>query len=306
MDVITGLKPPPSLPKNTIVTIGNFDGVHLGHQKILLFLVDQAKKRNLYSLVLTFSPHPEEILSKGKIVMIQTLTQRLKTIEKFGVHGVLVTPFDEQFSNLSSEEFIQKILLNSLKAKEIVIGDNFRFGKNREGGINALQALAPRLGFEAHKIPSVIEGGKIVSSSLIRRSLLEGEIEEANTLLGRYYEIKGNVIKGKARGKVLGFPTANIEAKNDIIPLGVYISQVRINSETLPAITNAGLRPTFDKEEMQIESYIINFNRNLYGEEIDIIFINKIRDEMKFKSPEELSLQISKDLEQAKTYFKLI
>jgi len=306
MDVITGLKPPPSLPKNTIVTIGNFDGVHLGHQKILLFLVDQAKKRNLYSLVLTFSPHPEEILSKGKIVMIQTLTQRLKTIEKFGVHGVLVTPFDEQFSNLSSEEFIQKTLLNSLKAKEIVIGDNFRFGKNREGDINALQALASRLGFEAHKIPSVIEGGKIVSSSLIRRSLLEGEIEEANTLLGRYYEIRGNVIKGKARGKVLGFPTANIEAKNDIIPLGVYISQVRINSETLPAITNAGLRPTFDKEEMQIESYIINFNRNLYGEEINIIFIKKIRDEMKFKSPEELSLQISKDLEQAKTYFKLI
>lgn len=306
MDVITGLRPPPSLPKNTIVTIGNFDGVHLGHQKILLFLVDQAKKRNLYSLVLTFSPHPEEILSKGKIVMIQTLAQRLKTIENFGVHGVLVTPFDEQFSNLSSEEFIQKILLNSLKAKEIVIGDNFRFGKNREGDINALQALASRLGFEAHKIPSVIEGGKIVSSSLIRRSLLEGEIEEVNTLLGRCYEIKGKVIKGKARGKVLGFPTANIEAKNDIIPFGVYISQVRINSETLPAITNAGLRPTFDKEEMQIESYIINFNRNLYGEEIDIIFIKKIRDEMKFKSPEELSLQISKDLEQAKTYFKLI
>lgn len=306
MDVITGLKPPPSLPKNTIVTIGNFDGVHLGHQKILLFLVDQAKKRDLYSLVLTFSPHPEEILSKGRIVLIQTLAQRLKTIEKFGVHGVLVTPFDEQFSNLSSEEFIQKILLDSLRAKEIVIGDNFRFGKNREGDINALQALASRLGFEAHKIPSVIEGGKIVSSSLIRRSLIEGEIEEANTLLGRCYEIKGNVIKGKARGKALGFPTANIEAKNDIIPLGVYISQVRINSETLPAITNAGLRPTFDKEEMQIESYIINFNRNLYGEEIDIIFIKKIRDEMKFKSPEELSLQISRDLEQAKTYFKLI
>lgn len=305
MDVITGLELPPSLPQNTIVTIGNFDGVHLGHQKILLFLVDQAKKRNLYSLVLTFSPHPEEILGKGKIMMIQTLEQRLETIEKFGVQGVSVTAFDEQFSSLSSENFIQKILLNFLMAKEIVIGENFRFGKDREGDINTLHALAHRLDFQAHKIPSVVKEGKIVSSSLIRRFLLEGKIEEANALLGRYYEIKGRVIKGKSRGKGLGFPTANIDPKNDIIPLGVYVSQVRINSETFPAITNAGLRPTFNKEEMQIESYIINFNKNLYGEEMDIIFIKKIRNEMKFKSPEELSLQISKDLEQTKTYFRL-
>jgi len=305
MEVIKGLENLPTLAKNTIVTIGNFDGVHLGHQKILKFLVVEARKYDLFSLVLTFSPHPEKIFGKS-IRMIQTLDQRLETIKKFGIQGVIVTPFDERFSNLSSREFIQKILVNTLQAKEVVIGENFHFGQNREGDISTLHSLGTRFGFRAHRIPSVIKDRKIVSSSLIRSLLQEGKIEEANTLLGSFYEIAGKVIKGKTRGKALGFPTANVKTENEIIPLGVFISQVKINSKTLPSITNVGRHPTFDQEEIQIESHIIHFDKNLYGKEIAIRFIKKIRNEIKFKSPKDLSLQIRKDLEQAKAYFKLI
>ena len=305
MEVIEGLETLSSLSKNTIITIGNFDGLHLGHKKILQFLVQEAEKYDLFSLVLTFSPHPDIILGKGKVKMIQTLDQRLKAIEKFGIQAVLITPFNREFFNLSSDDFIQKILVNTLKTEEVVIGENFQFGKNREGNINTLRTLGSRLGFRVHEIPKVIKGGKTVSSSLIRSLLLEGKIEEANLLLGRYYEIEGKVIKGKDRGKILGFPTANIKTENEIIPLGVYISLVTINSNSYPSITNAGLRPTFGQEDMQIESYIIDFNQKLYGQEMVVKFIKKIREEIKFKSPQELSLQINKDLGQAKAYFKL-
>lgn len=306
MEVINGLKTPSPLSKNTIVTIGNFDGVHLGHEKILQFLIQEAQKYDLFSLVLTFSPHPDILLGKGKIKMIQTLDQRLKAIEKFGIHAVLITPFDKEFSNLSSDEFIQKIVVSALKAEEVVIGEDFQFGKNREGNINTLRAMDPRLSFRVHEISNVIKDGRTVSSSLIRHLLQEGKVEEANILLGRYYEIEGRVIKGKDRGKALGFPTANIETENEIIPMGVYVSQVVIDSRPYPSLTNAGGRPTFGQEDMQIESYIIDFDKKFYGQEIAVRFIKKIRDEIKFKSPEELSLQIKQDLGQAKAYFKLV
>jgi len=305
MEVISGLKVPSSLSKNTIITIGNFDGVHLGHKKILQFLIREAQQYDLFSLVLTFSPHPDIILGKGKVKMIQTLDQRLKAIEKFGIQAVLITSFDKEFSNLSSEEFIQKVMVNALNAEEVVIGEGFQFGKNREGNINTLRALGAHLNFRVHEIPKVIKDGRTVSSSLIRRLLQEGKIEEANILLGRYYEIEGKVIKGKDRGKVIGFPTANIKTENEIIPMGVYVSQVVIDSRTYPSLTNAGCRPTFGREDMQVESYIIDFDRKLYGQEIAVRLIKKIRDEIKFKSPEELSLQIRKDLKQAEAYFKL-
>jgi len=304
MEVIHGLKALPPLSKNTIITIGNFDGVHLGHKKILQFLVDEAIKYNLLSLVLTFSLHPDIILGKGKVRMIQTLHQRLIAIERFGIQRVLIIPFDKEFSNLSNYDFIQQILVSALKVEEIVIGENFQFGKNRAGNISTLRTLGSRLSFRVHEIPKVVKGGVIVSSSLIRSLLQEGKVEEANILLGKDYEIEGKVIKGKDRGKSLGFPTANIETENEIIPLGVYVSQVVIDSRTYPSLTNAGLRPTFGQKDMQIESYIIDFNQKLYGKEITVRFIKKIRDEIKFKSPEDLSHQIKQDLGQAKAYFQ--
>jgi riboflavin kinase/FMN adenylyltransferase len=306
MEVIKGFEKFESFSSDSILAIGNFDGIHLGHQKILQLLEEKAKKHALPSLVLTFSPHPEKILG-GKIVkMIQTLDQRVREIEKFGIEAVLVVPFDEKFSSLSGQDFIRQIVVNTLKAKEVIVGENFRFGKNREGDISLLRQSAARFNFQVHSIPPVVKDGMAVSSSLIRSSLQEGKIEIANDLLGRLYEIEGSVIKGKARGKALGFPTANIETENEIIPPGVFISTAWIDSKSFPSLTNVGNRPTFHQNETIIESFIINLNKNLYGEKIRVNFIKKIRDEMKFKTPNDLSQQIKKDLEKAKDYFSKV
>jgi len=303
MQVINGLEEFPSFSSDSILAIGNFDGIHLGHQKILQLLEEKAKKHALPSLVLTFSPHPEKILG-GKIVkMIQTLDQRVREIKKFGIETVLVVPFDEKFSSLSGQDFIQKIVVNTLKAKEVIVGENFRFGKNREGDISLLRQSASRFNFRVYSIPPVVKDGMVVSSSLIRSSLQEGNIETANNLLGRLYEIEGNVIKGKSRGKALGFPTANIETENEIIPPGVFITTAWIDSKSFPSLTNVGNRPTFHQKEIIIESFIINLNKNLYEEKIRVNFIKKLRNEMKFKTPDDLSQQIKKDLEKAKNYF---
>lgn len=305
MEIIDGFEKLPRLSKNSIIAIGNFDGIHLGHKKILEFLEKKAKINALFSLVLTFSPHPERILGRKRIKMIQTIYQRVDEIKKSGIETVLIVSFDEKFSSLSSQEFVQKIVVRRLKAKALIVGENFRFGKNREGDISLLLRLAQRYNFQVHSIPPVTREGTIVSSSVIRKYLQEGKIEKANILLGRTYEIKGKVIKGKSRGKTLGFPTANIETKNEIIPQGVFISTTGIGSEKFPSLTNIGSCPTFNQKETHIESFIINLNKDLYGKDIRIHFLKKIRDEMKFKTQSELSQQIKKDLETAKRYFKL-
>ena len=306
MQVINGFEKFPSFPSDSILAIGNFDGIHLGHQKILQLLEEKAKKHALPSLVLTFSPHPEKILAEKIIKMIQTLNQRVREIEKFGIEAVLIVPFDEKFSSLSGHDFIQKIVVNTLKAKEVIVGENFRFGKNREGDISLLRQSASRFNFRVYSIPPVVKDEMGVSSSLIRSSLQEGKIDIANDLLGRLYEIEGSVIKGKSRGKALGFPTANIATENEIIPPGVFITTAWIDSKSFPSLTNVGNRPTFHQKETIIESFIINLNKNLYGEKIRVNFIKKIRNEMKFKTPDDLSQQIKKDLEKAKDYFRKV
>lgn len=304
MELIHGFESLPPLSKKTAVTIGNFDGVHLGHRKILQFLVKEAKRSDLFSLVLTFSPHPDTILGKDKIRLIQTLEQRVESITNIGVHYILLTPFNREFYALSGKDFVNKILAATLKAQEVVVGENFRFGKNREGDISILRALGSQFRLDVHEIPSVVKNGKTVSSSLIRDLLFEGQIEKANSLLGRHYEIKGKVVRGSSRGKSLGFPTANIKTENEIIPLGAYITEVKVDMHSFPSMTNAGYRPTFGVYEMQIESFLINFHQNLYGKALTIEFIKKIRDEIKFRTPEELTAQLKKDLEVTKAYFQ--
>ncbi|NQT78844.1 MAG: bifunctional riboflavin kinase/FAD synthetase [Candidatus Aminicenantes bacterium] len=305
MEVINGFEKLPQISNFSIITIGNFDGIHLGHQKILHFLAEKAKKHSLLSLILTFSPHPEKILGKKRTKMIQTLDQRIKELNKYNIKACLIVPFDDNFSSLSSQDFIQQIVLNTLKAKMVIVGENFHFGKNREGDISQLHRLASQFNFQVFSIPSVTIEGKTVSSSLVRSFLREGKIEKVYTLLGRSFEIEGKVIRGKSRGKALGFPTANIETENEIVPPGVFITTAWLKSKKFLSLTNVGTRPTFNQQETNIESYIINFNKNLYGEKIRINFIKKIRDEIKFKTSEDLSRQIKKDLETTKLYFKL-
>jgi len=304
MQGIKSLKDIPSPPDNCAVAIGNFDGVHLGHRKILHVLTEDAKKNNLFPLLLTFHPHPAKILAKRKIELLQTIEQRLDEIKKSGIQMVVVLSFDHNLSQITAEEFIRTIIIQKLMAKKVIVGDNFRFGKDRDGDVAKLQELASRYGFSIQSIPPVTVQGSAVSSSLIRKLLQKGEIKKANMLLGRPYEIEGTVVRGKSRGKRLGYPTANIHPLNDIAPPGVFISNVGIGSHIYPSITHVGSKPTFNEKDIMIESYIIDYNDSLYKKKLRVSFLEKIREEKKFETPEALSLQIKKDLEQTLLYFQ--
>ncbi len=305
MKIITGFENLPSLSQETVIAIGNFDGVHLGHKKILEILVKKADELGLLSMVLSFSPHPENILGEKGIKMIQTLDQRLEAIEKFGIQLALIIPFDKKISSLSGEEFIQKIVIHLLRARVLIVGENFRFGKNRKGDVHLLRRMASQYALQVYSLPSISKEGMAVSSSLIRQFLQEGRIEKANILLDKAYEIEGKVIKGKSIGKHIGFPTANIQTHNEILPPGVFITYVVMDSTALPSLTNIGHRPTFGPQEKNIESYIIDFDKDLYGRKIRIQFIKKLREEIKFESPAALSHQIKKDISAAKNYFNI-
>jgi riboflavin kinase/FMN adenylyltransferase len=304
MQGIKSLKDIPTPPDNCAVAIGNFDGIHLGHRKILQVLVQDAKNNNLYPVLLTFHPHPAKILAERKIELLQTIEQRLNEINKFGVQMTVVLSFDSNFALVTAEEFIRTIILQKLRAKKVIVGYNFRFGRNREGDLAKLQELASRYGFSVQSLPPVSVQGSVVSSSSIRKLLHLGEIEKANTLLGRPYEIEGTVVRGKSRGKRLGYPTANIHSLNDISPPGVFISKVGIGSEIFSSVTHVGSKPTFDEKEVMIESYIIDYDNSLYKKKLRVLFLKKIREEKKFDTPEALSLQIKKDLEKTFAYFR--
>ncbi len=303
MQIIKNFTNFPSFPKNTSVAIGNFDGVHLGHQKILRVLTDEAKKKGLLPVVLTFSPHPIKVLDKGQIHMLQSLDQRLREIGLFPIHTALILNFDRKLANRTAQDFLENIVLKLLRAQEIIVGENFCFGRNREGCIDTLKKLAQKLSFDVRSIPPVSVGGAVVSSSNIRKLLWEGEIEKAATLLGRSYEIEGEVIKGKSRGKTLGFPTANIQTSNEITPGGVFLSAIYLEGKNYPSLTNIGTCPTFHQKDRNIETYILHFDADIYGKTIRIRFLKKVRDEINFDSPEALSHQIQKDIQAAEAFF---
>ena len=306
MQIIRSLGDFPALKKNNVAAIGNFDGIHLGHKKILQFLAGEAKKHKLSSLVLTFSPHPERYFEKKPVKMIQTMDQRLEAIKEKNIDKTLVLPFSEEIASLNSRDFIKKILIDTLHVEEIIVGENFRFGKNRAGNVRILKKLSSLCGFKFFSIPSEKRHGRIVSSSLIRSLLLKGAVEEANALLGHPYEIEGTVIKGRSRGKSLGFPTANISTGNEIVPHGIYFSYVFSRGQKHPSLTNIGTIPTFGLAETQIESHLIDFSENLYGQEQKIQLLKKLRDEIKFSTPRQLVDQMKKDLAAAITFFKTI
>lgn len=303
MERIKSLQDIPSPPDDCTVAIGNFDGVHRGHRKIIKVLLEEAKKDNLYPLLLTFHPHPAKVLTDRKIELLQTLEQRLTEIKKSGVRMVVVISFDHTFAQITADEFIRTIIIQKLKAKKVIVGENFRFGKDRLGDVAELNKLAPQYGFSVQSILPLTVEDSMVSSSLIRELLHLGEIERANTLIGRPYEIEGTVVRGKSRGKRLGFPTANIHPLNDIAPPGVFISKVWIGSKIFQAVTHVGSKPTFNEKEIMIESYIIDYNNSLYEKKLCVQFLKRIREEMKFETPEALSSQIKKDLDETLTYF---
>ncbi|PWK26590.1 riboflavin kinase/FMN adenylyltransferase [Arcicella aurantiaca] len=299
MNVYYGLEEFKKL-ENAVVTSGTFDGVHLGHRKILNRLIEVAQQTEGESVVLTFYPHPRTVISPdNKVVnLLSTLDEKIELLEKSGIQHLVIIPFTREFSELSSEEFIQKILIQTIGTKTLVIGFDHRFGKNREGSFEYLKVHKANYGFEIEEISRQDIENIGVSSSKIRKALQDGDIQLADHFLGRNYSLSGVIVKGKQLGRTIGFPTANIQVREiaKLIPTtGVYAVKVGYNGNELKGMLNIGNRPTVDGTFQTIEVNIFDFDREIYGENLTVEFIQKIRNEQKFNGLDELKAQIAKD-----------
>jgi riboflavin kinase/FMN adenylyltransferase len=291
-----------------VVTIGTFDGVHIGHKAILKRLVETAQKENLDSTVLTFFPHPRMVLQQNvDIKLLNTITERTQLLENTGLDNLVIHPFTHAFSRLTALEYVRDILVNSLKAKKIIIGYDHRFGRNRNANIEDLKEFGRTFNFEVVEISAKEIDDVAVSSTKIRKALNEGDIEAANTFLGYNFMITGEVIRGKAIGRTINYPTANLKLteKYKLVPKnGVYIVQSYIERKKIFGITSIGTNPTVDGKEKTIETHFLDFNQDLYGTEITIEFLKFIRNEETFNSLEALRKEILKDENFAKQYLK--
>ncbi|WP_445666010.1 bifunctional riboflavin kinase/FAD synthetase [Fodinibius sp. AD559] len=292
--------------ENTVLTVGTFDGVHAGHRAIIDTVVDKAKEKGARSVLVTFDPHPRNIINSGDdgIKLLTTLEERCEILEELGIDRMIVIPFDRDFSLLSSEEFIRDIIHKKIGVTEFVIGYDHHFGRNREGTIETIETLGGELGFDSYVVSKHEVGEQTVSSTAIRNAISEeGNIEQATEFLQRPYRLNGTVVHGDKRGKKIGFPTANIKPEhvNKIIPKdGVYAVKVRINGDWFNGMMNIGTRPTFDGERQTLEVHLFDFDGDIYGKEVQVRFFSRIRDEKKFSGKEELIVQLKEDKKQTR------
>jgi riboflavin kinase/FMN adenylyltransferase len=286
--------------KKTIITIGTFDGVHIGHQKIIEQLIDNARKEYCESLILTFFPHPRMVLQeKSEIQLLNTIDERAELLEKYGLDNLIIHPFDKAFSRLSAEEFVKDILVDKLNIKKIVIGHDHRFGRNRTADINDLIFFGEKYDFDVQQISAQEIQEVSVSSTKIRKALEDGNIVLANEYLGYDYFFTGIVQKGKQLGRTIGFPTANIKIPENykLIPKnGVYIVKSNFQNETKFGVMNIGTNPTVEGKNLSIEVYYLNHNSNLYGQKVKVSILAYVRDEKKFESVALLQQQLEKDV----------
>ncbi|BCY27645.1 riboflavin biosynthesis protein [Flavobacterium okayamense] len=289
--------------------MGTFDGVHLGHLRLLKKIVGDSKKEELESIVLTFFPHPRMVLQKDTdIKLLNSIDEKAQLLEVIGIDHLIIHPFNQEFSRLSAEDFVREILVEKLNIKKIVIGYDHRFGRNRTATIEDLIEFGKNYGFEVEQISAEEINDVAISSTKIRNSLKKGDVKQANKFLGYNYMISGNVISGKKIGRTIGFPTANIKINEDykLVPKdGVYIVSSVINNTTVYGMMNIGKNPTFSENENSLEVYFFNLNKDLYGLNLTISFIERIRDEIKFKSIEELKNQIETDKKFSLSFLKI-
>lgn len=285
--------------KKSVVTIGTFDGVHIGHKKILEKIIFNAKELNCESVVLTFFPHPRMVLQDNSVVqLLNTLDEKTLLLEKTGIDNLIIHPFNQEFSRLTAEEFVKEILVNQLNIRKIIIGYDHRFGRNRTANINDLIVFGKEYGFEVEQISAQEINDNAVSSTKIRNAILEGNITLANNYLGYNYFFSGIVVKGKQLGRTIGFPTANIKINEDykLIPKnGVYIVKSNYDKKTIFGLINIGTRPTVDGTNQTIEVFYLDFDKTIYDESLTIEIIEFIRDEQKFDSLNDLKNQINED-----------
>jgi len=285
--------------KNTTLTVGTFDGVHKGHQKLIQRLNQKASAINGESLIITFHPHPRAVVkTEPEIKLINTIEEKIALLEKYGIQNLVIVPFNRTFSNQSPNEYIENFLIKNFNPKVIIIGYNHKFGKDRAGDIHFLKKEGQQQGFEVEEIAKHEVQDISVSSTKIRKHLLNGEIELANNLSGHYYTLSGTVVKGQQLGSKIGFPTANLHIVdlNKIIPAaGIYAVLVKTNNEKFKGMLYIGNRPTLSGTNRSIEVNIFNFDKNIYGEQLSLQLIKKTREDKTFSSIQEMTIAIEQD-----------
>ena len=306
MKIIRNLKDINRPFKRSVITIGNFDGVHLGHQALIHEVIDKADSISGTSVAITFEPHPVRVLNgSNHPPLITILEQKIELIERMDLDVLIIIPFTREFASLSPREFVEDILIRKLGMTAIVVGKDYSFGRNREGTVGLLKTFAELFDFElviADWIGENRAADGRISSTRIRNLVVDGRVDKVQPFLGRYYQVRGTVATGRDRGgKLLGFPTANINLQDELCPkTGVYAVTVECNSATYDGVANIGYSPTFDDHIFTVEVHILDFNRNIYGHNIRVNFIKRIRDELKFSSVAELAEQIKEDVIEAR------
>jgi riboflavin kinase / FMN adenylyltransferase len=288
----------------TSVSLGNFDGVHLGHQAILQKTVELARKFGISAVAVTFDPVPKKILQpENAPPLIQTLQQRLSSLESVGLDHTIVVKFSESFAQKTPEEFVRQFLVDYLQVRCFVVGENFSFGHQKQGDLSLLKRMGSQYDFEAEGIPEILRNGVRISSSRIRQSILAGKMEDARDFLGSPFVLTGTVVEGEHLGGKLGIPTANLRYENEIIPArGVYVSKAILKDSRHMAATNIGMRPTFAGQNLTVEAHLLDFSGDLYASRMDLQFFHKLRDEMRFSGADALKDQIKSDIEQTRNY----
>ena len=294
------------IARPTVLTLGVFDGLHLGHQLIMKTVVERARAIGAVPTVITFDPHPRAVLHpESSPPLLQTFDQKIEALKTLGIQQTIVIHFDQAFSQIRAENFLSDVVVDRLHAKEVYLGRGFAFGHNREGNIELLRRVSDRLGFFADEVSEVRLRGHRASSTRIRELLNQGRVNLARRMLGRPYGVEGRVVRGAERGAGLGFPTANIHPQNRVIPRGgVYVTSALIDKQWRRSVTNIGTRPTFDDGcETAVETHVMNWSGDLYGDVVRVRFLHRLRDEKKFTSADELKSQIKNDVARAEEYF---
>jgi riboflavin kinase/FMN adenylyltransferase len=292
--------------KDMLLTIGVFDGVHLGHKHLIAQLKELARKQGYSSGVITFRQHPQEVLSpQTKLPFLTGLDQRTDLLKNEGVEAIITLSFTPELAQLSPRQFLG-LLEKYLRMCGLVIGPDFALGQNREGNIDTLRRLGQEMGFSVTMVPPMMRGGEVISSTAIREALAVGDMKRVQNLLGRPFSLQGRVVTGARRGAELGFPTANLDInpQQALPPEGVYVSRAHIDDETYSSMTNIGHRPTFGGGQQLIEVYLLDYHGDLYGQELTIDLIERLRDEKKFDTPEQLKKQIAEDVKQGTAILK--
>ena len=284
--------------RSSVITIGNFDGIHLAHQDILQRVVRQARQRRVRSIVITFDPHPQKVLhpERRPFYLLTTLDEKVKLIESLDLDAVLLIAFTQAFSAMTAEAFVREILWDKLRIQKVFIGHDYAFGNRKQGNEDFLRSMGGMLGFEVESINTFTVSDTTVSSTNIRKAVLGGDVAKAALLLGHPYSLSGTVIRGYQRGREIGIPTANIEPGKELLPAnGVYAVVVDLEGVRHAGVLNVGFNPTFSNEKLSVEVHIMNFDGELYGKGLTVSFIERIRSEMKFESPQKLVDQILRD-----------